>query len=148
MQEAAETGGPHRWENVMSYVRSTLAPDEKLLVIGHFPWIYDAVSLIWLMSLVGLPVFLFRAAKKAATELAVTNKRFVYKRGFISRRTDEFTTNRIHHVRVTQSWLGRLLNYGNIHIEGDEIGRFGLPAIARPLAFRRALIMSGGGSAT
>lgn len=129
----------------MKYVMQTLAPDEIILAVGVFPWTYDFVSILWLLTVLGLPVFIARHIRKRTTELAVTSKRFVYKRGFISRVTDEFTTNRIQHVKVTQSLLGRLLNYGTIHIEGSDIGAFGLPVIASPTRFRKALIMSGSG---
>jgi len=128
----------------MRYVEETLAPDEVILAVGRFPRFYDIVSLFWLMTIFGIPIFVARVIKKTTTELAVTSKRFVYKRGFVSRVTDEFATNRIRHVKVRQGFLGRLFNYGQIHVEGSEIGHFGLPTIQRPTQFRRALIVSGG----
>ena len=124
----------------------TMAPDETILAVGRFPRAYDFISLLWLVSVIGVPVFVMRVLKKTTTELAVTSKRFVYKRGFVSRTTDEFATNRIRHVKVTQTLLGRIFDYGRIHIEGSDIGAFGLPAIAKPTLFRKALSMSGSGA--
>lgn len=121
-----------------------MAPDEVILAVGRFPRTYDLISWFWLATVIGFPIFVVRVVRKKSTELAVTSKRFVYKRGFISRVTDEFATNRIRHVKLTQGFLGRLFNYGRIHLEGSEIGAFGLPAIKKPTEFRRALIVSGG----
>ena len=131
----------------MRYVTETLAPDEVVLAVGRFPRAYDLVSVFWLATIIGFPIFIARVIRKASTELVVTSKRFVYKRGLVSRVTDEFATNRIRHVKLTQGFFGRIFNYGRIHLEGSEIGAFGLPAIKRPTEFRRALIVSGGGTA-
>ena len=126
----------------MKYVQQTMAPDEVIIAVAHFPMIYDVISLLWLLSIVGIPVFLERVIRKSTTELAVTSKRFIFKRGFISRVTDEFTTNRIQHVKVKQSFFGRLFNYGRVQIKGSEFGQLNLPLIANPTRFRRALILS------
>ncbi len=129
----------------MRYVEETMAPGEIILAVGRFPRTYDLISFLWLLTIIGFPVFLTRLARKRSTELAVTSKRFVYKRGLVSRVTDEVATNRIRHVKVTQGVLGRIFNYGNIYVEGAEIGVFGLPAIRKPTQFRKALIVSGSG---
>lgn len=94
----------------------------------------------WL--LVGVFFFFTRQVRKWTTELVVTNRRFIYKRGVFGIRTDKFTANRIQAVTLSQSFLGRILGYGNLNIRGEEIGQFGLPVIADPLAFRRALVAS------
>jgi len=142
------TGETLRWwkRQPMRYVNATMAPDETILAVGRFPRTYDVISVLWLLTLFGVPVFVARTIKKNTTELAVTSKRFVYKRGFVARRTEEFATNRIRHIQVTQSLLGRVFDYGRIHIEGSDIGAFGLPIIAKPILFRRALSISGGGT--
>lgn len=134
----------------MRYTLSTLAPDEEILAIGRFHWTYTFVSFLWLIllgwALIGLYIFLRRTIKRNTTELAVTNHRFIYKRGLISRYTDELTTSRILHVTLVQGFWGRLLGYGQIIIHSADVGKFGLPTIAKPLVFRRALIESGGGT--
>ena len=86
----------------MRYVEETMAPGEIILAVGRFPRTYDLISFLWLLTIIGFPVFLTRLARKRSTELAVTSKRFVYKRGLVSRVTDEVATNRIRHVKVTQ----------------------------------------------
>ena len=126
----------------MKYINQTMAPDEVVLAVCHFPWVYDAVTTFWLLTIIGIPIFLSRVIRKSTTELAVTSKRFVYKRGFVSRVTDEFTTNRIQHVKVKQTVVGRLFNYGRVYIKGADIGALHLPVISDPTGFRKALILS------
>lgn len=128
----------------MQYVERTLAADEEILAVGHFHWTYMVVSLLWLIflgwAIIGIVIFLRRWMYEVTTEVAVTNRRFVFKRGFISRQTDEFSTARIEGVNLTQGFWGRILNFGRLHIRGSGIGEVDLPTIARPLEFRRAMV--------
>ena len=133
-----------RREEIMLYVERTLAKDEEVLAVGRLHWSYTMVSLMWLIFLgwllIGIVIFFKRWVYEITTEVAVTNRRFVFKRGFISRQTDEFSTARIEGVNLTQTFLGRIFNYGQLHIRGSGIGEVDLPPIARPLEFRRAMV--------
>ncbi len=137
-----------------SYVEKTLAHDEEIIAIGRFHWSYTLVSFLWLLVfgivLVGIYVFIKRTIIEYTTEIAVTNMRFVYKTGLFFRKTNEFSTARIEGVNLEQGVLGRILNYGRLHIRGSGIGEVMLPTIADPLNFRRGLIeaRSTGASAT
>ncbi|TNE56686.1 MAG: PH domain-containing protein [Alphaproteobacteria bacterium] len=130
----------------MLYVDRTLASDEEILAVGRFHWTYTLNSWLWLLlagwALIGIIIFIDRSLTRYTTEIAITNHRFVYKRGFIRRQTDEFTTPRITAINLKQSLMGRLLGYGKLYIHASGIGDINLPAIASPLRFRRALIES------
>jgi len=54
------------------------------------------------------------------TEIAVTNRRIIVKRGLIWRQSMEMNLNKVESVYVAQSILGRLLNYGNVDVLGTE----------------------------
>lgn len=127
-----------------TYVERTLAADEEILATGRFHWTYTLISILWLVVLgwviIGIVIFVRRMIEEITTEIAVTNKRFVYKTGLIYIKTDEFTTTRIEGVNLHQTILGRILGYGVLHIRGSGIGELNLPAIGKPLEFRRALI--------
>ena len=73
------------------------------------------------------------------TEFAVTDRRVIYKCGFISRHTVEMNMDKIESVDVDQSLLGRMLNYGTIHVLGTGEGIESLRRIAAPLALRNAI---------
>jgi Bacterial PH domain/GYF domain 2 len=74
------------------------------------------------------------------TEIAVTNQRVIYKTGFIRRQTVEMNMDKIESVTVTQSILGRMLNYGSIHVRGTGVGIEHLHRIAAPITLRNRIV--------
>ena len=74
--------------------------------------------------------------RRFAVEIAVTNRRVVYKEGFIRRHTFEMHLDKVESVEVEQSILGRLLNYGDIAIRGTGDTREEAVMIDRPIDFR------------
>ena len=73
------------------------------------------------------------------TETDVTNMRVVHKTGFIKRRTFEMSLDKDESVDVNQSILGRLMNYGDVTIQGVGEGTQTISTIASPLSFRSAI---------
>ena len=73
------------------------------------------------------------------TETDVTNLRVVHKTGFIQRRTYEMALDKVESVDVNQTILGRILNYGDVTINGVGEGRETIRTIASPLAFRSSI---------
>lgn len=76
---------------------------------------------------------------KATTEIAITNKRLVYKRGLIARYVGEMNIDRIEGVNVLQGFWGRIFNFGRIMVRGMGVGEVVLPPIEDPIKFRRAI---------
>jgi uncharacterized membrane protein YdbT with pleckstrin-like domain len=149
----------------MSYVRSVLQPGEKIIAIGRLSWIvyHRAILLLivgiilivlerifWGETVVILITALFGVLTLAAafqgwfqrwiTEIAVTDRRVIYKRGFINRHTIEMNMDKVATVDVDQSVLGRLLNYGTVTVQGTGMSFEPLRRIEAPLALRNAII--------
>jgi uncharacterized membrane protein YdbT with pleckstrin-like domain len=76
---------------------------------------------------------------KRTTELAITDRRVIFKTGFIRRITAEMNMDKVETVNVNQSVLGRILNYGTIHIRGTGAGIEHLHQISHPLEIRTAV---------
>jgi uncharacterized membrane protein YdbT with pleckstrin-like domain len=74
--------------------------------------------------------------KRWTTELAVTDRRVIYKERLIARRTLEMNRSRVESVDVYQSVLGRLLGYGTITLRGTGGSGEPMPNIDDPLTFR------------
>jgi uncharacterized membrane protein YdbT with pleckstrin-like domain len=74
--------------------------------------------------------------KRWTTELAITDRRVIYKEGLIARRTLEMNRSRVESVDVYQSVLGRLLGYGTITLRGTGGSGEPMPNIDDPLTFR------------
>ncbi|HLH89134.1 MAG TPA: PH domain-containing protein [Xanthobacteraceae bacterium] len=148
----------------MSYVKSVLQPGEEvrfatdihwmvyipgvlLLLVAIAVWIVASVLLAgeaaFVVRIVAGLVFLAAAVllfigwfKRLTTEVAVTNKRIIYKRGFISRYTIEMHLDKVESVDVDQSILGRIFGYGDIIIRGVGASLEPLRNIESPIEFR------------
>jgi uncharacterized membrane protein YdbT with pleckstrin-like domain len=150
----------------VSYVRSVLQPGEQIKAIGKLHWIiYQQAIVLGLVGLIllfstgqlndklrvaahwaalgvfGLAVlyFLYSRFTQWMTELAITNNRVIYKRGFLWRRTIEMSMTKVESVAVNQSILGRLLGYGTIHVRGTGQGFETMHQIAHPIELRNAI---------
>ncbi len=73
---------------------------------------------------------------RVTTEIAVTDRRIIYKKGFISRKTLEMNMTKVESVDVDQSVLGRILNYGTLTVRGTGAGMEPLKRVAAPLELR------------
>ena len=72
-------------------------------------------------------------------EIGLTDNRIIIKQGLIAYSSQELELKTIEEVNVTQSWIGRLFNYGTIQIRGIGIDTIVLKWVAAPLEFRRAI---------
>lgn len=96
-----------------------------------------------------IPMFISAFLQSWSTELAVTNKRVIAKTGLISRETVELRHEKVESMNVSQTMLGRILNFGTITINGTGGVRNPIKNIAGPMQFRRAALeeIEGGASA-
>ena len=150
----------------MSYVKSVLQPGERIVIIGKLHWIVfgRAISILLLGVVLLLMEYaqfnnevLIRATAglfgalfllsflhawfiRWITEFAVTDRRVIYKRGFITRHTAEMNMEKVESVDVDQSMLGRMLGYGTLHVLGTGQGIEHLHRIAHPIELRNAII--------
>jgi uncharacterized membrane protein YdbT with pleckstrin-like domain len=85
---------------------------------SRFPLIFFLLSLF--VTIWGLSKMLGALIQRWTTEIAVTNRRIIVKRGLIWRQSMEMNLNKVESVYVAQSILGRLLNYGNVDVLGTE----------------------------
>ncbi|GAB4532244.1 MAG: hypothetical protein Tsb0010_13350 [Parvularculaceae bacterium] len=92
----------------------------------------------------GFIVWLVPMVRKWTTEIAVTNQRFVYKRGLISRSTEEVSLNKIEEVSLRQSFWGRVFGYGRLTIRGSGVGVIELPELDEPVKLRRSIMEAKG----
>ena len=95
-------------------------------------WVLGAVFLIYAASFgIGRAIHYF------SSEFAITNKRVVIKVGLINRKTLEMVLTKVETIRVDQSILGRVLNFGTIVVTGTGGTNEPFTLIANPLEFRR-----------
>jgi len=75
-------------------------------------------------------------ARRATTELAVTDRRVIYKTGIFQRHSMEMNRSKVETVGVNQSILGRMLGYGTVTVRGTGGSFEPIPFIGDPLTFR------------
>lgn len=129
----------------MSYVQSALTRSESVQYSGKLSlWSLLPLFIIGLLTLplfgFGFIFWLAAIIRYFTTELAVTNKRVIAKTGLISRKTIEINLRKIESIRVDQSILGRIFNYGSIVVAGAGNPQAPVLGISSPLTFRRQFI--------
>jgi len=155
-----------RTNDEMTYVERVLQPGETVRYVSRIHWIvylpgaalaalglagFAALRLGWsdptglgpAPPLVAGAILLWGAALMAGawfrrwtTELAATDRRIIYKRGFIRRHSIEMNMDKVESVDVDQSIFGRLFDYGDITVRGTGTGIEPLRNIDSPLDFR------------
>jgi uncharacterized membrane protein YdbT with pleckstrin-like domain len=146
----------------MSYVKRVLQPGEVIRHTASIHWIvywpgalfilaalaaYGYAELaahgstFWqvvaaLLAVIGLVLLLPEWFTWWTTEIAVTDRRIIYKEGFIRRDTVEMHMDKVESVDVEQSIFGRIFNYGNVIVKGTGTGFEPLKMIAAPLDLR------------
>jgi uncharacterized membrane protein YdbT with pleckstrin-like domain len=155
----------------MSYVKHVIQPGERIVMVGRISWvIYHRAIFCLILGIVVIIlegvfgpqngtrgdlmfgtaiVFGIAALISAAhawfirwtTEIAVTDKRIIFKRGFITRHTAEMSVDKATTVDVYQSIWGRIFDYGSIHIHaaGGAGAIERLERVAAPIALRNAI---------
>ena len=146
------------------YIDDILQPGEKVLYSTNAHWVFylpaigawivaialfilsriasaDAMVLLSLVSAAVVAIVALYWTVRAwfhrwTTETDVTNMRVVHKTGFIKRRTFEMALDKVESVDVNQSIMGRLMNYGDVTINGVGEGTETIKTIAAPLDFR------------
>jgi uncharacterized membrane protein YdbT with pleckstrin-like domain len=77
--------------------------------------------------------------KRWITEIAVTDRRVIYKTGFIRRDTSEMQMDKVESVKVDQPFWGRIFDYGTVIVRGTGTGFEPLKTIASPIELRNQI---------
>ena len=148
----------------MSYVQRVLQPGEQVRHISSIHWIVYwpgvAVALLavvaywfsetrlltgfwryttYALALVAVVLLIQQWFQWWVTEIAVTNRRVIYKKGLVRRQTNEMNMDKVESVQIDQSILGRMLDYGNVTILGTGEGFETLRTIASPIELRNSI---------
>jgi uncharacterized membrane protein YdbT with pleckstrin-like domain len=88
------------------------------------------------LALAAIGAFLPAWFRRWTTEIAVTDRRIILKRGFIRRHTVEMNMQKVESVDVDQTLVGRLFNYGSVTIRGTGTSFERLRMVDAPLKLR------------
>ena len=149
----------------MSYIERVLQPGEQVRHISSIHWIVYwpgvavallAVAAYWFgetrllptvwrytayaLALVAVVLLVREWYEWWITEIAVTNRRVIYKKGFIRLQSREMNMDKVESVQVDQSVLGRMFDFGTVQILGTGEGFEALRTIAGPMKLRNSII--------
>lgn len=144
------------WFGVLTYLgnitesltlRALAAGNATIETVAVIPGVAEIT--VWLMAVaqkistfqtgLGAVIFTFYILKVALTEVAITDRRVVYRKGFFSVRVKQIDLEEIRGESLDYGALGRLFNYGRIKLDCRFVGDVRLPAIANADNFMKAL---------
>ncbi len=148
----------------MKYVNQVLQPDETVVYATSLHWLVYLKAIVLLLlaviclivasgtndaiyklmlqvvaaafGLLALVSALSALIRRATTELAVTDRRVIFKTGILKRHTMEMNRSKVETVGVDQSILGRILGFGTVTVRGTGGSFEPIPFIGEPLIFR------------
>jgi uncharacterized membrane protein YdbT with pleckstrin-like domain len=150
----------------MTYINRVLEPGEKVLYHTTVSWTTytpaillaicalaslltgesyaEMVNIGWFVAIIfavaAVVAFLPTWFRHWTTEIAVTDRRIIIKRGLIRRHTVEMNMQKVESVDVDQTLIGRLFNYGHVTIRGTGSSFETLRMIDSPLKMRTTVL--------
>jgi len=152
------------------YLKSLLGENEQVLFVTHHHWLVLAgeilaetlltvilvvlVTLIWYLwlpnPLVWLGYLLLIIPLISLwrdvliwknREYVVTNRRVIQLAGVFNKSITDSSLDKVNDVKMSQSFLGRMLDYGNIEIlTASELGVNKFTYIGRPIQYKTAML--------
>ncbi len=152
----------------MAYYTKVLQSDETVKYLGGLHWIIYGYAILFGLCAVAAAVWFFGATdqqqpiaegivaiaallaviffirswfRRLGTEIVVTDKRVILKRGFIARHTEEMNVTKVETVDVEQTISGRIFGYGTVLIRGVGSSLEPLRVVSSPLALRNSIMV-------
>ncbi len=132
----------------MSYVQKTLGKNEDIFYTGRLHWSIFVPPAIMLLltipfsdfAIVTIPLsvlmFAYFYLLRITTEMAVTDRRVIHKKGIIFIRVNEMSIQKVETCRVMQTIFERMMGVGTVKVTGTG-GEFVLyKLIDDPFEFR------------
>ncbi len=128
----------------MAYIEDSLSAGEQIVGFFRLHWISRGWMILWIVlaiPTIGITLFLalYEYLKLRSIEQGVTNKRVIYKKGIISRRSEEMKLNSIETVEIDQGISGRIFGFGNVSVTGRGISAVVFRTVKDPMAVKRQI---------
>ncbi len=137
--EAGNTGGGHSFILSFAAWLAGVLPSTYGFYKMLYHWQVASPNIALEIKVLALAIALFGFSKMMnalvliqTTELVVTDKRIIAKTGLMTVITVEMDRSRVAGVTVEQSFTGRIMNYGYIHIQGFTTSINDLPVMVNP----------------
>lgn len=111
--------------------------DSGFFTLQHLDRFYTRPAFVF--SIVGFVIFLILFTKYLSTEIGLTDRRIIHKRGVIKIDVQQVELEDIRGEHVQHGWLGWLFGYGRIHFDCRFIDDILLPATRDPYRLVKAV---------
>ena len=128
----------------MPYIEDSLSTGEQIVGFFKLHWISKSWMVLWIVlaiPTVGITLVpaLYEYLRLRSIEQGVTNKRVIFKKGIISRKSEEMKLNSIETVEIDQGITGRLLGFGNVTVTGRGLSNVIFKTVDDPMAVKRQI---------
>ncbi len=130
-----------RWKYFMSYLVGVVLTALGLAAVFFTYFGTDMPTRIAgsVPLVAGLIVLLSATLRRRTTELVLTDRRIIAKRGIVSRDTVEMNLTKVESLHVSQGLFGRMLDYGDVAVVGTGSSLEPMRGVSRPLELRKKL---------
>jgi membrane protein YdbS with pleckstrin-like domain len=159
----------HRGKMAKSYIDNLLGDNEKILLVTHQHWfvllrsiVIELAFIILLLIGITIPVLIsgiswaaflyllllipsvliaWRVINWNSQKFIITNHRVINVNGVINKNVIDSSLEKVNDVKLTQSYLGRIFDYGDIEImTASELGVNLLKRITRPIKYKKTML--------
>ena len=123
----------------MSYIEESLSAAEQVVALFRQHWVTRIWMVVCVLLIVTIPIAIYEWLRLRTLEHGVTNKRVIFKRGIISRQTEEMKVGSIETVEIDQGIWGRILGFGDIKVTGRGISDVVFRRMADPMDVKRRI---------
>jgi uncharacterized membrane protein YdbT with pleckstrin-like domain len=128
----------------MPYIEESLSAGEQIVGFFRLHWISRRWMALWIVLAIptvgiALILALYEFLRLRSIEQCVTNKRVIYKKGIISRKSEEMKLNSIETVEIDQGIAGRIFGFGNVTVTGRGLSNVAFKSVDDPMAVKRKI---------
>jgi uncharacterized membrane protein YdbT with pleckstrin-like domain len=128
----------------MGYINDSLSNGEEIKALFKLHWFSKIPMIIWIiLAIPTLGVTLLLAIwewlRLRSIEQGVTNKRVIFKKGIISRKSEEMKIASVETVEIIQGVIGRIFGFGNVKVTGRGISDLIFKNINDPMDVKRKI---------
>jgi uncharacterized membrane protein YdbT with pleckstrin-like domain len=128
----------------MPYIEESLSAGEQIIGFFRLHWVSWSWMVLWIVLAIPtlgitLILALYEFLRLRSIEQGVTNKRVIYKKGIISRNSEEMKLNSIETVEIHQGILGRIFGFGDVTVTGRGLSNVVFKTVDDPMAVKRKI---------
>lgn len=115
-----------------NYIEQNLVKNEEVIFKTNYHWItcFNVWTILFIFPLI-IPII-----RILTSEFAITSKRVIIKTGIISNNTFDMYISKIESIKVNQSLLGQILNYGTVTFIGTGGSRETFDNVSNPMILK------------